>query len=93
MCGCNCWYGCNVGVVVMWTGRRLLPCGVGGSGGGVSQISGGVLIRINLNMSSDSRSRSRSRSPLDRKIRSDRFSYRDAPYRRDIRRGFRFSDY
>nr|POE70628.1 dna-binding protein hexbp [Quercus suber] len=35
-----------------------------------------------------SRSRSRSRSPMDRKIRSDRFSYRDAPYRRDSRRGF-----
>ena len=41
-------------------------------------------------MSSDSRSRSRSRSPLDRKIRSDRFSYRNAPYRRESRRGFRF---
>ncbi|GKV21056.1 hypothetical protein SLEP1_g31082 [Rubroshorea leprosula] len=46
-------------------------------------------------MSSDSRSRSRtrSRSPLDRKIRSDRFSYRNAPYRRDSRRGFRFSGF
>lgn len=22
--------GCNVGVVVMWTGRKLLLCGVGG---------------------------------------------------------------
>lgn len=43
-----------------------------------------------LKMSSDSRSRSRSRSPMDRKIRSDRFSYRDAPYRRDSRSGFRF---
>ena len=41
-----------------------------------------------LNMSSDSRSRSRSRSPLDRKIRTVRDSYRDAPYRRE-RRGFR----
>ena len=30
---------------------------------------------------------------MDRKIRSDRFSYRDAPYRRDSRRGFRFSDF
>jgi hypothetical protein len=45
----------------------------------------------NLKMSSDShsRSRSRSRSPGIRKIRSDRFSYRDAPYRRDSSRGFR----
>lgn len=50
-----------------------------------------------FNMSSDSRSRSRSRSrsPTDRKIRSDRFSYRDAPYRRDGRRGggFRFTGF
>ncbi|KAK8568063.1 hypothetical protein V6N12_006630 [Hibiscus sabdariffa] len=37
---------------------------------------------------SRSRSRSRSRSPMDRKIRSDRFSYRNAPYRRESRRGF-----
>lgn len=42
---------------------------------------------------SRSRSRSRSRSPLDRKIRSDRFSYRDAPYRRGSRRGYRFSNF
>lgn len=28
---------------------------------------------------------------MDRKIRSDRFSYRGAPYRRESRRGFRFS--
>ncbi|XWS40104.1 hypothetical protein CRYUN_Cryun18bG0111200 [Craigia yunnanensis] len=47
-----------------------------------------VLINISLNMSSDSRSRSRSRSSMDRKIRSDRFSYRNAPYRRESRRGF-----
>ncbi|XWS62723.1 hypothetical protein CRYUN_Cryun06bG0035400 [Craigia yunnanensis] len=33
-------------------------------------------------------SRSTSRSPMDRKIRSDRFSYRNAPYRRESRRGF-----
>jgi len=34
--------------------------------------------------------RSRSRSPVDRRIRSERFSHRDAPYRRDSRRDFRF---
>lgn len=28
--------------------------------------------------------------PRDRKIRSERSSHRDAPYRRDSRRGFRF---
>ncbi|KAF5751066.1 hypothetical protein HS088_TW02G00076 [Tripterygium wilfordii] len=39
-------------------------------------------------MNSDSRSRIRSRSPMDRKIRSERFSYHDAPYRRDSNRGF-----
>ncbi|RVW36565.1 hypothetical protein CK203_072830 [Vitis vinifera] len=33
-------------------------------------------------------SQSRSRSPQDRKIRTDRLSYRNAPYRRDSRRGF-----
>ena len=38
-------------------------------------------------------SQSRSRSPQDRKIRTDRLSYRNAPYRRDSRRGFRFSDF
>ena len=41
-------------------------------------------IEIALNMSSGSRSR----SPMDRKIRTIRHSYRDEPYRRD-RRGFR----
>ncbi|XP_039019879.1 cellular nucleic acid-binding protein homolog [Hibiscus syriacus] len=40
-------------------------------------------------MSSDSKSRSRSRSPMGRKIRSDRFSYRNASYRRDSGRGCR----
>ncbi|KAF9684417.1 hypothetical protein SADUNF_Sadunf04G0116100 [Salix dunnii] len=40
-------------------------------------------------MSSDTRSQSRSRSPMDRRIRSDRFSYRGAPYRRESRRGYR----
>lgn len=59
-----------------------------------------VVVGLNsgyLKMSSDSRSRSnsrsRSRSPLDRKIRTERYSYRDAPYRRDARRGFRFSGF
>ncbi|GFY94968.1 zinc knuckle (CCHC-type) family protein [Actinidia rufa] len=47
---------------------------------GVACVSGNC-----LNMSSGSRSRSR--SPLDRKIRTVRDSYRDAPYRRE-RRGF-----
>lgn len=81
-------FGC---VVVMWTGRRQHRCDIL-----VvvvfSLISGDKYWRISLEMSSDSRSRSRSRSrsPLDRKIRSDRFSYRDAPYRRESRRGFRF---
>lgn len=32
----------------------------------------------------------RIRNPMDRKIASDRFSYRDDPYRRDSRRTFRF---
>jgi cellular nucleic acid-binding protein len=27
---------------------------------------------------------------MDRRIRSDRFSYRGAPYRRESRRGYRF---
>ena len=52
------------------------------------QIGGACVSGNCLNMSSDSRSRSRSRSPLDRKIRTVRDSYRDAPYRRE-RRGFR----
>ncbi|KAL6213692.1 hypothetical protein ACLB2K_013138 [Fragaria x ananassa] len=43
--------------------------------------------KLNISMDSRSlsrsRSRSRSRSPTDRKMRTDRFSYRDAPYRRD----------
>ncbi|WRX30870.1 zinc finger protein [Theobroma cacao] len=50
-----------------------------------------------LNMSSRSRSssrsrglsRSRSRSPRDRRIRSHRFSHRDASFRRESRHGFR----
>ena len=50
-----------------------------------------VFRRRNLRMSSGSQSRSR--SPQDRKIRNDRFSYRNAPYRRDSRQGFRFSDF
>lgn len=41
---------------------------------------------------SRSPSRSRSRSPINRKMRTERFSYRDAPYRRDSRRGFRCFD-
>ncbi|PKI54747.1 hypothetical protein CRG98_024849 [Punica granatum] len=58
----------------------------------LKQKSCGSLIGVYSSMSSVSRSpsRSRSRSPVGRKIRSDRFSYRDAPYRRDSRRGFRF---
>ncbi|GAY32893.1 hypothetical protein CUMW_283940, partial [Citrus unshiu] len=61
-------------MVVIWTGRQqLFWCLVVK----FLQIGGGR-----------SRSRSRSRSPLDRKIRSDRFSYRDAPYRRGSRRGY-----
>lgn len=42
---------------------------------------------------SPSRDRSRSRSPRDRRMRSERSSYRDAPYRRgdrEPRRAFRF---
>lgn len=71
-------------------------CGCGGQGGGSScggilHISVGLLIGIVLEMSLDSRrrSRSRSRSPMDRKMRTQRYSYRDAPYSRDSRRGFR----
>lgn len=30
---------------------------------------------------------------MDRKIRTQRYSYRDAPYRRESRRGFRFLDF
>ncbi|KZV26210.1 DNA-binding protein HEXBP-like [Dorcoceras hygrometricum] len=41
-----------------------------------------------MSLDNRSRSRSRSRSPMDRKIRTQRYSYRDAPYRRDSRRGF-----
>ncbi|CAA2974148.1 zinc finger GIS2-like [Olea europaea subsp. europaea] len=44
-----------------------------------------VWIGIVLDMSLE---RSRSRSPMDRKIRTQRYSYRDAPYRRDLRQGF-----
>lgn len=45
---------------------------------------------------SRSRSRSRSRSPRDRRFRTQRVSYRDAPYsrrERDSRRGFRLSGF
>lgn len=81
-------FGC---VVVMWTGRRQHRCDILGVVV-FPRIIGDKYWRVSLEMSSDSRSRSRSRSrsPLDRKIRSDRFSYRDAPYRRESRRGFRF---
>ncbi|KAI7735128.1 hypothetical protein M8C21_025925, partial [Ambrosia artemisiifolia] len=41
-------------------------------------------------MSSDGRSRSR--SPVDRRIRTARSSYRDSPYRRDSRRSYSQSD-
>ncbi|KAI3807527.1 hypothetical protein L1987_23457 [Smallanthus sonchifolius] len=60
--------------------------GVGGS-----SCRGGWLVGCNfdLKMSSD---RSRSRSPMDRKMRTERSSYRDAPYRRDSRRGYSQSD-
>ncbi|KAA8546033.1 hypothetical protein F0562_020516 [Nyssa sinensis] len=43
-----------------------------------------VFIGIILNMSSYSRSR----SPMDRKIRTERYSHRNAPYRRESRQGF-----
>lgn len=39
---------------------------------------------------SKSRSKSRSGSPVNRKIRSERQTFRSAPYGRDERRGFRF---
>ena len=57
------------------------------------RTGGGVVKRENLKMSSDSRSRSRSRSPMDRKIRTERYSQRSAPYRREPRRGFRLSGF
>jgi hypothetical protein len=86
------WFGLRMtlDVVVMWTG---------GGSGWLCRLwwrwfCWSVVVEVkkeNLKMSSDShsRSRSRSRSPGIRKIRSDRFSYRDAPYRRDSSRGFR----
>ncbi|KVH96640.1 Zinc finger, CCHC-type, partial [Cynara cardunculus var. scolymus] len=55
---------------------------------GISVSSVVVGLNWDLEMSSDSRSRSRSRSPMDRKIRTQRSSYRDAPYRRESRRGY-----
>lgn len=81
----------DLGVWLWWTGRRQqlwwwYICRL---------VVVGVSWRKIEKMSTDSRSRSRSRSrsPLDRKIRTQRYSYRDAPYRRESRRGFRFSSF
>lgn len=84
-----------------WTHGCGNGCGCNGQGGGSTVVvvillcSGGWFEECVFEMSSISRSRSnsrsRSRSPMDRKIRTERYSYRDAPYRRDARRGFRFS--
>lgn len=52
-------------------------------------VGGGLNMSSRSTSRSRSQSRSRSRSPRDRRIRSQRLSYRDAPYRRESRRGFR----
>lgn len=89
--------GCNVGVAVMWTGRRQWWWWWCFS---LKSVELGHNKKLNISMDSRSlsrsRSRSRSRSPTDRKMRTDRFSYRDAPYRRDGGRrggGFRFTSF
>lgn len=68
-------------------------CGCGGQGGGsscgVDDILHKCCLLIGIVMEMSLENRSRSRSPMDRKMRTQRYSNRDEPYRRNARRGYR----